>query len=123
MHPRTAGQKWPKARLRQANEVLAFVREREVVHQREVDAHFAYGKATNWFGGSSNASTQLLNGMHYRGMLRIARREDGVRVYAPREPVTAIAEPAATMDRLVDVIVNLYAPLPAASLAQLIVML
>jgi uncharacterized protein YcaQ len=123
MHPRTAGQKWPKARLRQANEVLAFVREREVVHPREVDAHFAYGKATNWFGGSSNASTQLLNGMHYRGMLRIARREEGVRVYAPREAGSLNAEPAATMDRLVDVIVNLYAPLPAASLAQLIVML
>jgi len=123
MHPRTARQKWSKARLRQANEVLAFVRERGVVHPREVDAHFAHGKATNWFGGSSNATTQLLDGMHYRGMLRIARREGGVRVYAPRESATLTADPTATMDRLVDVIVNKYAPLPAASLAQLIVML
>jgi uncharacterized protein YcaQ len=123
MHPRTARQVWTKARMRQANAVLDFVRERGVVHPREVDAHFAHGKATNWFGGSSNASTQLLDGMHYRGLLRIARRESGVRLYAPREQSGPTVDPAATMDRLVDIIVNKYAPLPAASLSQLIVLL
>jgi len=123
MHPRSARQPWTKARWRQANEVLEFVRERGVVHPREVDAHFAHGKATNWFGGSSNASTQLLDGMHYRGLLRIARREGGVRLYAPREAIAVTADPVATMDALVDIIVNKYAPLPAGSLAQLIVLL
>jgi hypothetical protein len=34
MHPRTARQAWSKARLCQANEVLALVRERGVVHPR-----------------------------------------------------------------------------------------
>jgi uncharacterized protein len=123
MHPRKAQRVWSKSRLRQANEVLEFVRARGVVHPREVDARFAHGKATNWFGGTSNASTQLLDGMHYRGMLRIARREGGVRLYSPRETGVSPADPATTMDRLVDVVVNKYAPLPAASLAQLIVML
>ena len=123
MHPRTARQKWTKARWRQAYAVLDFVRERGVVHPREVDAHFAHGKATNWFGGSSNASTQLLDGMHYRGLLRIARREGGVRLYAVREANTAPVDPAATMDALVDIIVNKYAPLPASSLARLVVLL
>ena len=85
MHPRTARQVWTKARWQQAHAVLDFVREHGVVHPREVDAHFAHGKVTNWFGGSSNASTQLLDGMHYRGLLRIARREGGVRLYAARE--------------------------------------
>jgi uncharacterized protein YcaQ len=123
MHPRTARQSWTKARWRKAQAVLDFVREKGVVHPREVDAHFAHGKATNWFGGSSNASTQLLDGMHYRGLLRIARRESGVRLYAAREPNAAPATPTETMDRLVDIIVNKYAPLPATSLARLIVML
>src|SRR6187455_1577058 len=99
MHPRTARQVWTKARRRQANEVLDFIRERGVVHPREVDAHFAHGEATNWFGGSSNASTQLLDGMHYRGLLRIARREGGIRMYAPREPSVSTKDPAVTMDR------------------------
>ena len=120
MHPRAARHAWTKARWRQANEVLDFVRERGVVHPREVDAHFAHGKTTNWFGGSSNASTQLLDGMHYRGLLRIARREGGVRLYAERATHTAPVDPAATMDTLVDIIVRKYAPLPASSLSQLV---
>src|SRR6478735_5021368 len=123
MHPRTARQVWTKARRRQADEVLEFVRERGVVHPREVDAHFALGKATNWFGGSSNASTQLLDGMHYRGLLRVARREGGTRLYAPREANVAPADPAVAMDALVDIIVRKYAPLPAASLSGLMVLL
>src|SRR3954464_4981503 len=92
MHPRTARKTWTKARWKKAHEVLEFVRARGVVHPREVDAHFAHGKVTNWFGGSSNASTQLLDGMHYRGLLRIARREGGVRVYAAREPTPAATD-------------------------------
>src|SRR5687768_7112398 len=123
MHPRTARQVWTKARWRQANAVLDFVLERGVVHPREVDAQFAHGKATNWFGGSSNASTQLLDGMHYRGLLRIARREGGVRLYAPREVNVEPEDAAATMDTLVDIIVNKYAPLPERSLTQLVMLL
>ena len=120
MHPRTARSVWPKARSAQAQAVLEFVRERGVVHPREVDAHFAHGKERNWFGGSSNASTQLLDEMHYRGLVRIARREGGVRVYAAREDHEAAPDPAAAADALVDVIVHKYAPLPLATLGQLV---
>jgi hypothetical protein len=120
MHPRTPRTAWPAARHRQAAAVLDFVRERGVVHPREVDAQFQHGKARNWFGGSSNASTQLLDAMHYRGQLRVARREGGVRLYAVRPEQAPTANPAATMDALVDVIVAKYAPLPTASLGQLL---
>jgi uncharacterized protein len=123
MHPRVARRVWTKARWKQAQAVLEFVRERGIVHPREVDAHFAHGKVKNWFGGSSNASTQLLDGMHYRGLLRIARRESGIRLYAARELNAAPEDTAATMDRLIDVLVNKYAPLPAATLSQLAMML
>jgi hypothetical protein len=120
MHPRTPATPWPEARHRQAAAVLAFVRERGVVHPREVDAQFQHGKARNWFGGSSNASTQLLDDMHYRGQLRIARREGGVRLYAERPATPTPGNPAAAMDALVDVAVAKYAPLPMASLGQLL---
>ena len=120
MHPRTARSVWPAARQAQAEAVLAWVRGRGTVHPREVDAHFAHGKALNWFGGSSNASTQLLDDMHYRGLQRIARREGGVRLYAAREAHAEAPDPAAALDALVDVIVGKYAPLPAASLGQLV---
>ena len=120
MHPRTPRTMWPKSRWAQAHAVLAFVRERGAVHPREVDAQFRHGKVKNWFGGSSNASTQLLDGMHYRGLLRIARRDGGTRVYAARQAHEPAPDPAQAMDTLVDVIVAKYAPLPAASLGQLV---
>ena len=44
MHPRTARRVWPAAQRKKAEAVLAFVRERGVVHPREVDAEFQHGK-------------------------------------------------------------------------------
>jgi len=124
MHPRTARHAWTRRRQTQADAVLAFVRERGAVHPREVDARFAHGKVTNWFGGSSNATTRLLDEMHYRGLLRVARREGGTRVYAAREFSAESpkddATIAARLDALVDIVVNKYAPLPASGLGRLL---
>jgi hypothetical protein len=130
MHPRAiagvpvaASRAWSPARRKRAQLLLDFVRERGSVHPREVDAHFAHGKVTNYWGGSSNATTHLLDAMHYRGMLRVTRREAGIRIYAPHahgpEPADA-AERRARIDALVDVAVRIYAPLPAARLSALV---
>lgn len=116
MHPRSARTAWSAEQRRQAAAVLAFVRERGVVHPREVDAAFAHGKTQNWFGGQGNASTRLLDAMHYRGQLRIARREGGVRTYAVRAPTPAPPDPRVALDALFDVAVAKYAPLPSATL-------
>jgi hypothetical protein len=128
MHPRTVKMKFSPKRAKQAEAILEFVRERGAVHPREVDAHFSHGRVTNWFGGSSNASTQLLDLMHYRGLLRVARRDGGTRVYVARDSTpdpTALINAAAVtsaskMDALVDVIVRKYAPLPGSSLGFLV---
>ena len=123
MHPRTARTVWTAARAAQAAGVLAYIRERGAVHPRDVDAHFSHGKVTNWFGGSSNATTQLLDVMHYRGLLRVVRRDGGTRVYAAREVDESAALNPETvrlrMDALVDLVVHKYAPLPARTLGQL----
>jgi len=121
-HPRTARIAWTQNRLAMAHDVLDFVREHGAVHPRQVDAHFQHGKTRNWFGGSSNASTQLLDGMHYRGLVRIAQRESGVRVYAAADlhQLMVTEDVAATMDALVNAVVAKYAPLPATSLRVLV---
>src|SRR5215813_8191912 len=92
MHPRPetgvpadSPSPWPSTRRRRAKLLLEFVRRRGEAHPRDVDRHFAHGKVRNWWGGSSSATTFLLDAMHYRGMLRVARREAGIRVYAPRD--------------------------------------
>src|SRR5437763_3124241 len=82
MHPRTTGLRPFSAKdAREADLVLAFVRERGEVHPRDVNAHFARGTTRNYWGGQSNATTHLMSQMHYWGMLRITRRDRGIRVY------------------------------------------
>ena len=120
MHPRTPRTVWSETRCAEARAVLEFVRQRGTAHPREVDAHFMHGKVKNWFGGATNASTQLLDGMHYRGLVRIAARVSGVRTYAPREVHAAVPDPAAALDTLVDVVLATYAPLPERSLGELV---
>lgn len=121
MHPREQAPSPSTPRTRR-HKVLAFVRERGEVHPREVDAHFSHGTVTNYWGGSSNATTHMLDDMHYRGWLRVTRRDRGIRVYAIRETAPSIDRlgPRERVDRLVDVVVNLYAPLPSASLAYVV---
>lgn len=118
MHPRVDS---PLSRTdrKRVQLLLEFVRERGEVHPREVDEYFSHGKVTNYWGGSSNATTHLMDMMHYRGMLRVLRREKGIRIYAPREHARApisTAERRARTDALVDTVVRLYAPLPGSSL-------
>jgi uncharacterized protein YcaQ len=123
MHPRAELSHWRGARRRTVEALLDFVRERGTVHPREADAHFAHGRVTNYWGGSSSATTHLLVDMHYRSLLRIARRDRGVRIYAVHEhapgPVDAATQ-RAHMDALVDVLVRTYAPLPGASLSYVV---
>ena len=130
MHPRSVigvpaegRHLWSAARRKQAQLLLEFVRERGAVHPREVDDHFSHGTVTNYWGGSSNATTHLLAAMHYRGMLRVARRQGGIRIYTAHqhglEPADA-AERRARLDALVDAAVRIYAPLPAACLSDLV---
>lgn len=121
MHPRSGLS--PSAANKRAAALLAFVREQSTVHPREVDSHFAHGRVTNYWGGSSSATTRMLEAMHYKGVLRVAGREGGIRLYSAREPGgDVIGAPArrARVDALVDVVVAKYAPVPAASLSFII---
>jgi uncharacterized protein YcaQ len=122
MHPRVPRRRFGAATRRRADALLAFVRERGEAHPRDVDLHFAHGSVRNYWGGSSNATTHLLDAMHYRGLLRIVRRDNGIRVYAARHPgEPTVSNPALRrerLDALVDIVVQKYAPLPAVSLAR-----
>jgi uncharacterized protein len=123
MHPRVPRTRWSAATARRAEDALEFVRGRGAVHPREVDAHFSHGTVTNYWGGASNATTHLLDAMHYRGLLRVERRVNGIRVYAAHEHAPGPADAAgrgARLDQLVDVVVKKYAPLPGPSLNGLV---
>ena len=127
MHPRPDlrmpakdSEGWSAADRRKARFLLDFVEERGPVHPREVQEHFAHGTVRNYWGGSSHATTQMLETLHYRGLLRVARREHGIRLYRTHRhepPLLDEAARRARLDALVDLVVNIYAPLPASSLS------
>ena len=127
MHPRPdrpppaqSGESSAAAQRRKERLLLAFVAARGEAHPREVEEHFVHGTVRNYWGGSSHATTHMLDGLHYRGLLRVARRDNGIRVYQTQRHEPQPTNPAARrarLDALVDVVANIYAPLPAASLS------
>ena len=122
LHPRTPAHAWDQATERRAAEVLAFIRARGPTHPRLIEEHFAHGRRINAWGGSSQATTHLLDAMHYRGLLRVRRRESGTRIFEAVEHEPADDAPAARAARaaaLLELVVAKYAPLPASSLVYL----
>ncbi len=121
MHPRSSVP--PTASNKRARAILDFIRDRGSVHPREVNAHFDVGRVVNFWGGSSSATTHLMELMHYKGMLRVVRRENGIRIYAAQQhgdgPGNAETR-RAHLDALVDTVVSLYAPVPSASLSFIV---
>jgi uncharacterized protein YcaQ len=119
LQPRSPRTAWDRGTKRNAGRVLAFVKEHGEVHPRDVDRELALGTVTNYWGGTSSATTHLLDGMHYRGLLRVARREAGIRIYAPREAGAHELTPRAQAEALLALALDKYAPLPGATLADL----
>ena len=111
LHPRNL-----KGMSKLERKVLDVVREFGVMHPKELEEHFGNKRVINAWGGYSKATTRALEYLHYRGLLRIARREKGIRIYevAPscREDIT----PAERLRKLVMVVAGILAPVPETSL-------
>ncbi len=63
--------------------VLEFAGSRQFIHPRDLEEVFGRKLTVNAWGGQSKASTHALQVLHHAGLLRIAGREKGIRVYAP----------------------------------------
>jgi uncharacterized protein YcaQ len=130
MHPRSdsgvpaeGGLPWQASRRKRAQLLLEFIRKRGAVHPREVGRHFSHGSVKNYWGGSSNATTHMLDAMHYQGLLRVTRRDNGIRIYSahqhpPRPDEEELCR--ARIDALADVAIRIYAPLPGKRLPFLL---
>ncbi|MFI5718455.1 DNA glycosylase AlkZ-like family protein [Nocardia sp. NPDC051750] len=118
-HPRgTAGTYPHDAR---SAEVLEFVRERGVVHPRELQSHFGHRGVVNAWGGTSSATTVLLEEMHRYGLLRVADRVSGIRRYeAAPAPAESPLDPAVRARALALRIARTLAPATESTLAATI---
>ena len=122
MHPRTARKPWDRQTQARAEELLAHIAAAGPQHPAQVQALFDHGQVRGYWGGQFNGVTHLLDGMHYRGLLRVHRRDSGTRVYEAVQHPPQDDSPAARLARaemLLDMVLKLYAPLPARSFGYL----
>jgi len=128
LHPRgmpRPSDAWDAKMQARAQELLAFVRQHGPTYPKDVQAHFNHGRMKRW-GADLNVGNHLLEGLHYRGLLRVVRRDTGTRVYQAVEHPPHDDSPETRFARagqFLDVLVKLYAPLPAASLNYLCTLL
>lgn len=107
--------------------VLAFVQANGATHPKDLEREFGKRSVGNYWGGSSSATTRVLDALHYRGQLRVTRRDNGIKVYEPAKHLSAIHEsPMNKREQargLIALIAQIYAPLPEASLGYLVSLL
>jgi uncharacterized protein YcaQ len=90
--------------------VLETVSRFGVMHPAELQDHFRTTRVINAWGGYSKATTQALEHLHYRGLLRIARRENGIRLYEPVRPSGESIPAEERLRKLVMLIASILAP-------------
>lgn len=115
LHPR----KTPPLRAFE-RKVLQTVSALGEAHPRALEAHLGKRRVVNAWGGYSKATTHALEWLHWRGLLRVARRENGIKVYTPPSARDPELHPAERLRALIIVYARIFAPSPEKSLQSVI---
>ena len=115
LHPR----KTPPLRALETK-VLEIVTKLGEAHPRALESHLGKRRVVNAWGGYSKATTDALEWLHWRGLLRIARRENGIRVYHAASRPEVVPAPADRLRALIMVYARIFAPSPEKSLQAVI---
>ena len=121
LHPRVASARWRDFMAEHASlrrKVLRYLRECPEVHPRELEKSLGSGRLVNGWGGSSSATTLILEGLHREGKVHVSRREAGIKIYTVAEKRERSLPHSVRADGLIQLIINLYAPLPLRSLTR-----
>jgi uncharacterized protein len=124
LHPRSRRDKWRVEREhpRLARKILDHIERNGPAHPRDLTRALGAARIVNGWGGTSAATTRMLEALHYRGALRVLRRDNGVKIYGIAAPLEDALPLTTRAEALVRLLVELYAPLSVASLKQLAVM-
>lgn len=92
--------------------VLARVEALGVVHPEALRAELGRQSAVNAWGGQSSRVKLALEALHERGLVRVARRDKGIRVYGPCPPPSEALGPSEIFERVALAVVQVLAPVP-----------
>jgi uncharacterized protein YcaQ len=121
LHPRNARHRRHVEREhpRLAARILAHVAQHGETHPRDL-AVLGRTRTTNAWGGESTATTRILEVLHHRGKLTVARRANGIKVYALAPPVGPPLAAPMRARAILSLLLDLYAPLPEPTFRQLV---
>ncbi len=98
--------------------VLAFVHEHGPTHPASLEAQFGAARQVNGWGGLSKATTHALDTLLHHGLLRVVRRDAGIRVYQATPAWPSELAPHARLERLVLLVASILAPVAALTLVS-----
>ena len=96
--------------------VLAIVTAKRHLHPRELESAIGKGVEVNAWGGYSKSTTRILEKLHYLGLIRIAGRKNGIKLYQRAAITHQPIDPDERLRALVLLIAGILAPLPESSL-------
>jgi uncharacterized protein len=96
--------------------VFDLVSRNRQLHPRELEVSLGKDRETNAWGGYSKSTTRVLQQLHYLGLIRIAGREKGVKLYQRAAFKHQVVDPDERLRRLVLLIAGILAPAPQSSL-------
>jgi uncharacterized protein YcaQ len=100
-----------------AAEVLAFVQASGPTHPAALAERFGREREVNGWGGLSKATTRALYRLQHHGLLRVLRRDSGVRVYEA-VPISERAHTdAERIEQITLLLARILAPVPSQTLA------
>lgn len=115
MHPRsTAGLTATERRI------LAITCEHGELHPKDLEPHLGKERTINAWGGYSKSTTRMLEDLHYRGILRVAARRDGIKIYAIAPELEQHLSPEQRLRELALLITRILAPVPITTLRSVL---
>jgi uncharacterized protein len=125
LHPRCDEQGVPTRYVPSTLEtdVLGAVQERGQLHPRDARALLGAQRTRNAWGGTSAATTRALEALHHQGLLRVARRHQGTKIYEPALIAPADVPSEERSQRVALVLAGLLAPVQERTLREVITQL
>jgi uncharacterized protein len=90
------------------------------LHPRDLEAHLGKERETNAWGGYSKSTTRVLEELHYLGLIRIAGRNKGIKLYQRTALQQEALAPEERLRLLALLIAGILAPAPQSSLTAVV---